>query len=322
MKRIAILAVPGCWAMSLYAVRDFFRIVELLEAHVGLSRGYVVEVLAEGGAPVTSASGPSIVADAGLAASADYDLAIVPALEGPRIAELLAHAAATVEWLAAHLRRGAPALALTTGSCLLAATGQVDGVLLASHWAYLRRLQALFPQCRFTTHESYVQVGNVYSAGSLDGGFAALLALLAQDHGDQFAQLCAAHLLISEPRCLQPLLPGHRNHEDEAVLRVQEWLEAHHAEPLPIEALARRFGFSERNLKRRFQAATGLSPNQYLQRVRIDKAKKLLLATRLSIQQIAYEVGYENTSFFVRLFKREQGCTPARWRREGQVPLA
>jgi transcriptional regulator GlxA family with amidase domain len=126
---------------------------------------------------------------------------------------------------------------------------------------------------------------------------------------------------VSAPGRLQPLLPGHRNPEDEAVLRVQEWIEAHHAEPLPIGDLARRFGFSERNLKRRFQAATQLSPNQYQQRVRIDKAKKLLIATRLSVKQIAYEVGYENASFFVRLFRRELGRTPAQWRREGQVPL-
>ncbi|WP_394559195.1 GlxA family transcriptional regulator [Aquipseudomonas alcaligenes] len=321
MKRVAILAFPGCWAMSLYSARDFFRIVALLEAHVGLGQGYAVEILSEDGSPVASASGPVIVADGALAAEQAYDLVIVPALEGPRIDELLAHSALTVTWLSVHLRRGAPLLALTTGSCLLAATGLVDGVLLASHWAYLRRLQVLFPRCRFTAHESYVQVDNVYSAGSLNGGFDALLALLSGERGNQFAQLCAAHLLVSEPRRLQPLLPGHRNHDDEAVLRVQEWVEVQHAEPLRIEHLARRFGFSERNLKRRFLAATGISPNQYLQRVRIDKAKKLLIATRMSVKEIAYEVGYENTSFFVRLFKRELGSTPARWRQAGRLPL-
>ena len=321
MKRVAMLAFPGCWAMSLYSAKDFFRIVALLEAHLGLDPGYVVEVLSEDGAPVASASGPLVVADGRLAAEEGYDLVIVPALEGPRIDPLLAGAGATVAWLAEHLRRGAPVLALTTGSCLVAATGLVDGVPLATHWAYLRHLQSLFPRCRFTAHESYVQAGAVYSAGSLEGGFDALLALLAEDRGDRFAQLCATHLLVSDPRRLPPLLPGCRNHGDEAVLRVQEWMEAHHAELLPIEALARRFGFSERNLKRRFQAATRLSPNQYLQRVRIDKAKKLLIATRLSVKQIAYEVGYENASFFVRLFKRELGRTPAQWRREGQAPL-
>lgn len=73
-------------------------------------------------------------------------------------------------------------------------------------------------------------------------------------------------------------------------------------------------GLSERTLKRRFLNATQLSPNVYLQKVRIDKAKKLLIATTLSVKEVAYEVGYENVSFFVRLFKSEVGHTPARWR--------
>lgn len=221
MKRVAILAFPGCWAMSLYSARDFFRIVELLEAHVGVGQGYAVQVLSVDGEPVASSSGAAIVADSRLVDGVGYDLVIVPAVEGPSIEGLLDQAGETVSWLSQHLRRGALVLPLTTGSCLLAATGQVDGVLLASHWAYLRRLQQLFPACRFTTHEFYVQVGQIYSAGSLNGGFDALLAWLAAERGDQFAQLCAAHLLVAEPRKLQPLLPGHRNYDDEAVLRVQ-----------------------------------------------------------------------------------------------------
>lgn len=77
--------------------------------------------------------------------------------------------------------------------------------------------------------------------------------------------------------------------------------------------LAQQFNFSERNLKMRFQLATQISPNQYLQQVRVDKAKKLLLTTDMKIQQIAYEVGYENVSFFIRIFKKVTACTPTRW---------
>jgi AraC-like DNA-binding protein len=80
-----------------------------------------------------------------------------------------------------------------------------------------------------------------------------------------------------------------------------------------IADLAQQFNFSERNLKRRFQLATQISPNQYLQQVRVDKAKKLLLTTDMKIQQIAYEVGYENVSFFIRIFKKVTACTPTQW---------
>ena len=154
---------------------------------------------------------------------------------------------------------------------------------------------------------------------SLTGGFDALLEILAQDLGDPFAQLFATHLLVSAPETINPILPGHRNHCDDAILKVQEWIEANYALDLTIESMGREVGMTERTLKRRFRLATRLSPNVYLQKVRIDKAKKLLLATDLSIKAIAYEVGYENVSFFVKIFKTHVGQTPALWRKSGGV---
>jgi len=82
--------------------------------------------------------------------------------------------------------------------------------------------------------------------------------------------------------------------------------------------LARKFGFSERNLKRRFVLATKLPPNRYLQKVRVDKAKKLLISTTLNIKEIAYQVGYENDSFFNRIFKGSTGMTLGQWRKSTQ----
>ena len=99
------------------------------------------------------------------------------------------------------------------------------------------------------------------------------------------------------------------------ILRLQDWIESHHAEAITIERMGHEVGLAERTLKRRFQQATRLSPNLYVQKVRIDKAKKLLLASSLSVKAIAYEVGYENVSFFVRLFKTHVGQTPAEWRK-------
>ncbi|BFM09220.1 hypothetical protein GCM10025791_39740 [Halioxenophilus aromaticivorans] len=89
--------------------------------------------------------------------------------------------------------------------------------------------------------------------------------------------------------------------------------------PITIQALAQSFNFSDRNLKRRFQAATGISINQYIQKARVDKAKKLLISREMDVKAIAYEVGYENVSFFIRLFKRSTGVTPTKWR-NGELP--
>ncbi|EPG3317315.1 helix-turn-helix domain-containing protein [Pseudomonas aeruginosa] len=312
MKEVAVLAYDGCWGMGGFAVADFFRIVSLLEAHIGLEPSFRVRILASA-REVTVASGHSLRADAILEIDADCDLLVIPAIEGARLAGFVPDAA-SLAWIAQRIDAGARVLALTTGAAWLAASRRADGLLLASHWAYVRQLARRYPQCRFIGQRSYLQADGLYTTGSLGGCFDALLEIIARERGDRFSQLCATHLLVADAQRLSPILPGRRNHRDESILALQDWIEANHAEPLGLERMAAQAGLALRTLKRRFGAATGLSPIRYLQQVRVDRAKKLLLATPLSIREIAYEVGYENVSFFVRLFRKEAGDTPSHWR--------
>nr|WP_259375373.1 helix-turn-helix domain-containing protein [Pseudomonas aeruginosa] len=298
--------------MGVFAVADFFRIVSLLEAHIGLEPSFRVRILASA-REVTVASGHSLRADAILEIDADCDLLVIPAIEGARLAGFVPDAA-SLAWIAQRIDAGARVLALTTGAAWLAASRRADGLLLASHWAYVRQLARRYPQCRFIGQRSYLQADGLYTTGSLGGCFDALLEIIARERGDRFSQLCATHLLVADAQRLSPILPGRRNHRDESILALQDWIEANHAEPLGLERMAAQAGLALRTLKRRFGAATGLSPIRYLQQVRVDRAKKLLLATPLSILEIAYEVGYENVSFFVRLFRKEAGDTPSHWR--------
>ncbi|MFO1880914.1 helix-turn-helix domain-containing protein [Pseudomonas aeruginosa] len=307
-----MLAYDGCWGMGVFAVADFFRIVSLLEAHIGLEPSFRVRILASA-REVTVASGHSLRADAILEIDADCDLLVIPAIEGARLAGFVPDAA-SLAWIAQRIDAGARVLALTTGAAWLAASRRADGLLLASHWAYVRQLARRYPQCRFIGQRWYLQADGLYTTGSLGGCFDALLEIIARERGDRFSQLCATHLLVADAQRLSPILPGRRNHRDESILALQDWIEANHAEPLGLERMAAQAGLALRTLKRRFGAATGLSPIRYLQQVRVDRAKKLLLVTPLSIREIAYEVGYENVSFFVRLFRKEAGDTPSHWR--------
>lgn len=283
-----------------------------MEAHIGLEPSFRVRILASA-REVTVASGHSLRADAILEIDADCDLLVIPAIEGARLAGFVPDAA-SLAWIAQRIDAGARVLALTTGAAWLAASRRADGLLLASHWAYVRQLARRYPQCRFIGQRSYLQADGLYTTGSLGGCFDALLEIIARERGDRFSQLCATHLLVADAQRLSPILPGRRNHRDESILALQDWIEANHAEPLGLERMAAQAGLALRTLKRRFGAATGLSPIRYLQQVRVDRAKKLLLATPLSIREIAYEVGYENVSFFVRLFRKEAGDTPSHWR--------
>ncbi|WP_225761817.1 GlxA family transcriptional regulator [Acinetobacter sp. Marseille-P8610] len=313
MKKIAIIVYDGCWAMSVMMLKDFFHVVNLLSIRQGLAESYQVEMISLDGLAKTSASGPSIEVDDKVRRETTYDLVILPSFEGNRLIQIQEENDDLVDWLTSQIQQQTPILALTTAAYFLAATQQLQHVLLATHWAFLRELKRLFPQSSFTANRNYLQSEQIYTTGTLLGTFDALLGIVAQQKGDYFAQLCASHLLMHAPQELNPVLPNFRNHCDEAVLQVQDWLDINFSQENRIADLAKQFNFSERNLKRRFQLATQISPNQYLQQVRVDKAKKLLLTSEMNVQQIAYLVGYENVSFFIRVFKKITGCAPSQW---------
>ncbi|USA45214.1 helix-turn-helix domain-containing protein [Acinetobacter sp. C26M] len=313
MKKIAIIVYDGCWAMSVMMLKDFFHVVNLLSIRQGQAESYQVDIFSLDGLAKLSASGPSIEVDDKVRRETTYDLVILPSFEGNLLIQIQEENDDLIDWLKSQIQQQTPILALTTAAYFLAATQQLQHVLLATHWAFLRELKRLFPLSSFTANRNYLQNEQIYTTGTLLGTFDALLGIVAQQKGDYFAQLCASHLLMHAPQELNPVLPDSRNHRDEAVLQVQDWLDINFPQENRIADLAKQFNFSERNLKRRFQLATQISPNQYLQQVRVDKAKKLLLTTEMNVQQIAYAVGYENVSFFIRVFKKITGCTPSQW---------
>lgn len=318
MKQVAVLAYEGCWAMGVFSVTDFFRIAAMLEKHLGLKPAYAVRVLSVDGEGVRAAGGHLIQPDGAVGSAGALDLIVIPAIEGVRLSGHFQPDVRLVAWLKSR-RKGTRYLALTTGACFLAAAGLARDEMMTTHWAFVGALKRLYPQNSFVGSRSHVQSGDIWTTGTLDGGFDALLEMLAQERGDHFSQLCATHLLVSDPRRLNPILPGHRDHSDEAILKAQDWIESHYAQSVTISQMGQAVSLTERTLKRRFRLATRLTPNTYVQKVRIDKAKKLLLASGMAVKEVAHQVGYENASFFVRLFKAQVGRTPAQWRRSHVV---
>jgi len=315
MKTVTIIIYEGCWAMSVFSSKDFFRVVELLEEHTNNNNDYTVKLASFNGKPIKSASGSMIYPDCGIDKIKNSDLVIIPPIEGNKLKKAIIGFSELVNWIKGQIRLKVPTIALTTGVVFLAETGLMSGKLLATHWAFQKYLQKQYPKFRFTTSNSYIQSDAIYTTSSLNANMDVLLSILTNDKGDHFAQLCATHLLLAPVELINPVLPNHRNHEDRSIHKVQEWIEANYKKQISNDALAIEFGFSERNLKRRFKLATGISLKQYLQKVRVDKAKKLLISTKQTIDEIAYAVGYENSNFFIKLFKKHQNKTPSQWRK-------
>jgi|GEM_PF-673409 len=321
MKKIAIIAYKECWAMSVHAVKDFFSIISLLEKHMKRKTSYQASILSCSGENVCSASGSSITVDNKINVNTPYDLIIIPPIKGSKISPTTPEHVQISSWLSQHITNNTTILALTTGSTFLAATGLLDHVLMATHWAFARHQHNVFPNGQFTACSAYMQSENIYTTGTFNATFDVLLAILARDKGDQFAQLCSTHLLVNDPSELIPSLVGYRHHKDTIIFDVQTYIEQHYNQPLTLLHLAQTFNFSERNLKRRFSLATGISVIQYVQKVRIDKAKKLLITSNRSIKEISYLVGYESSNFFTRVFKKETDKTPSQWKHNISDPL-
>jgi AraC family transcriptional activator FtrA len=208
---------------------------------------------------------------------------------------------------------------MCTGAYLLAASGRLDHRRATTHWMLADALQSRYPSVQVEPDENLIQQGNlICSGGSMAGVDACLLAL--QQLTDRETAKALARLLVTDlrhgpqTRFMPPL--GWRRHTDAEVQALQQHLEAKFAQPMTLDALAERVHLSVRTLQRRFLAATGKTPMQYLQTVRIERSKDLLATTRLPVPEVAAQVGYQDRVAFGRLFKKMVGMTPAAYRQQ------
>jgi len=300
--------------MNVMIVNDFFSIVQRLQRHHDQTLDFSCHIVSYDGKMVKSASGNVINVDAAIDDIKVTDLIIIPPIEGNKLGQKINGQHEIIQWLQKKHDNNIPILSVSTGAFLLAEAGLLSHTLVATHWAFLRYFRKTYPNTNFISNKSYTYADNIYSTGTFNGCMDVLLHYIALSKGEHFAQQCAAHSLLVAPEQLNPVLLGKRNHSDELIIKVQDWIEENYNKSFSISELAIKFSYSERNLKRKFKLATNISPIQYLQNVRIEKAKKLLIATDRSVTDIAYTVGYENCSFFIRLFKRTVGVTPKQWR--------
>lgn len=310
MTVVAVYVCPQTVVSSLSTAMDCFVAANRL---AGKTLFRVRRVSADG-QPVPTAYG-MLPVDGDLRLAGDADLLLVPAI-GQDIDIVLAANRPLLDWLAAH--PGRAQASICTGAFLLAAGGGLDGRRATTHWAMAEEFRRRFPRVRLEPEQLLTHDGDRFCSGGALAGVDLCLHLVAQFGGEWLARQAAAVLVMDYGRGLQsrfvPRLPAPQD-RDPAVARLQRWLEQHHAQAVTLEAMAAQLHCSPRTLLRRFKEATGLTPNEYLQRARISAAEALLAAGGLAVEQVALRVGYENRAAFARLFKTLTGETPAAYRR-------
>lgn len=257
-----------------------------------------------------------IEVDGGLELAADAELLMLPAT-GSAIDANLAANAALLPWLAQRPRSQQIA-SLCSSAFLLGAAGLLDGRRATTHWALAGAFRQRFPQVRLDIEQLVCHDGQLLTSGGAQAGLDLCLHLIAWHAGEELAQQVANALVFERARGQQsrfaPLLP-HGNPSDSRLQPLLDWLRRHHAAPLDLARLAEQAHCSPRTLLRRFKAGTGLTPHDYLQRLRIEAAQRALSDPTRSLEQIAAQVGYADRAAFAKRFKLLCGETPGAFRR-------
>ncbi|MBC3478062.1 GlxA family transcriptional regulator [Pseudomonas taiwanensis] len=295
--------------------------IEVLDAANRLAapadKPFTVCVASLDGLPVSNALGQPMPVDAGLDTIDRTDLVLIPGFLFS-LREALPAFAQYGSWLRHQHRQGAIIASMCTAAFMLAEAGLLDGVEATTHWAFADFLRRYYPKVCLDERRILCEDGRLISSAGASAAMDLLLHLVRRFASFELAQQCGRYLLVDSVRSEQTVyiswsMP--RGHTDEAVMRVQDWMEANFAEPNSIAQLADHFGFGVRNFKRRFKEATGQTPLNYLQTLRLEKAKQLLETTRLGFEVITNRVGYEDSNSFRRLFCKRIGISPALFRK-------
>ena len=244
------------------------------------------------------------------------DLIFVPGLWGSPI-KTLRKSETLLEWLVKLHGEGSILCSLVTGSYFLAEAGLLDGRDATTHWYYFDDFESRYPRVRLERKRFITLDNNLYCTGSVNAARDVTLHLVEEIFGTVIASDIAKHFTHEIKRSYESMLLGYQQqdtHHDELIIKIQEWIQGNYQHAVQIDELASRFKISVRSLNRRFKAATRTTPVQYLRETRIDHSRQLLKQSNLTIAEIAFTVGYTDTSHFGSLFRQDTGVTPTEYR--------
>ena len=318
MIKIALYLCPQTVLSSLSLADDAFRLANQLASEPLFE---LCRVSADGQAVQLGYAQLQVDGDLRLAEPAD--LLLIPAT-GSALARTLEHNAVLLAWLVGRPPQQQLA-SLCSSACLLAASGQLDGRRATTHWALAEAFRQRFPQVHLQIDQLFTADGNRFCSGGAQAGLDLCLHLIALHGGEWLADQVARALVVERERGEQsryaPLLPA-AGQNDPLIAPLLRWLQQHHAQAVDLQQLAERGNCSTRTLLRRFRAATGLTPNDYLQRLRISAAQSALRNPARSLEQVAAQVGYADRASFAKRFKQLCGETPGAFRKRLRQPIA
>jgi len=222
-----------------------------------------------------------------------------------------------IEWIREQYKHGAEIASICTGAFLLASSGLLDGKTCSTHWAVADNFRTMFPNVNLQTDKLITDENGIYTNGGAYSFLNLVIYLVEKYYDRQTAIFCSKVFQIEMDRQSQSafiIFKGQKLHEDEMVKKAQAYIENNLDEKISIEHLSSRFAVGRRNFDRRFIKATGNTPVEYSQRVKIESAKKAFETSRKTINEVMYEVGYSDVKAFREVFRKITGMSPLEYR--------
>jgi len=323
---VSLVALPETTVSTLTGIFDVMNAFAVMPSFSKSKRPFQVEIVGLEPGPLELASKIPVTVQRGVAAIETTDIVIVPSVVLGKDGWRKGRNRELVQWLKAMHKRGAVLCSACSGIFLLAETGLFAGMDSTVHFGYASTFSEAYPDVPIHPERVLVISGareELVTSGASMTWHDLVLYLIARHVGATAAQAVAKFFALQwHQDGLAPYMvfEGRKDHGDAAVKKAQDYIATHFAVANAIEAMIKKTGLAERTFKRRFTSATGLSPIAYVQRLRIEDAKRRLERTETSIDEISWQVGYEDPAFFRRLFKRMTDLTPASYRRRFSVP--
>ncbi|WP_114749250.1 GlxA family transcriptional regulator [Pleomorphovibrio marinus] len=248
------------------------------------------------------------------------DVLIIPALFGD-LKETLNANQALKPYIQSQYAQGAEVASLCIGAFLLANTGLLNGKKCSTHWARYQEFKTMFPEVELVDGGIITEENRIYSSGGANSYWNLLLYLLEKYTNRDTAILASKFFAVDIDRQSQAafmMFAGQKDHGDQAILKVQQYIEEHYEERLMIDDLAKMVALSRRSFERRFKEATQNPVLGYVQRVKMEVAKRSFEASKKQVAEVMYEVGYTDPKAFRTVFKKTTGLTPLAYRNKYQ----
>ncbi|MEJ7738428.1 MAG: helix-turn-helix domain-containing protein [Chitinophagaceae bacterium] len=316
MKHISILVPKGAILASLEGSRQVFTQVNEFFKARGRSPVFKVQLVALSKETPVSGGLFTVNSDLLLQDVEKTDLIIIPAVNG-ELKNAIEINREFTPWIIKQYNSGAEVASLCLGAFLLAATGLLKGRKCATHWMAANEFRQLFPDVNLVTDKIITDEQGIYSSGGAFSYLNLILYLIEKYAGRDMAILSAKVFAIEIDRQSQSpfiMFEGQKEHEDEEIKKAQEFIENNYPDKITVEQLASMFAIGRRNFERRFKKATSNTVTEYIQRVKMEAAKKGLETSRKNVNELMYEVGYSDIKAFRTVFKKITGKSPIDYR--------